>query len=138
MSHAQTETLESNVTSIINTAFQQKRLPIEVLNRSADSNIIAIEGTVENGLQRTYSKPELFQVSILYQEDLFIDDLYWLTPTTLQLNGSSLKFNYQTYTWSEKNTKYYKGLIHAIWNNGDWELKKSRFKETKYIFPKSN
>ena len=56
------------------------------------------------------------------EEEFFMWDIYWLTPSEIKIKGNKVSFDFSTHTWGDKNVKYYKGTIKAEKINGQWAV----------------
>lgn len=96
---------------------------------------IPIQWTKENKLKQSESiNWDKIEISLWGEDNLFLYDVYWITPSNIKTKGDKITFDYSTHTWLDKKIKYYKGTLKSKKIKGQWIIKNSKVSETKNTF----
>jgi hypothetical protein len=125
--YCQSESKENIVLRILNQAVEARKLPLELINMK-DSinylyNAVVVQNTKENGLKvGVHLQRDDVDYGIWSAEELFTRDPYWITPSSIKINGKRMSFNFTTTYLNMRNRKCYKGEVKAKWKKGAWIL----------------
>jgi hypothetical protein len=144
---------DEDILEIIKTCLEQGRLPRELIN-NVDSLwavntkqpynrgdiphyplTVGVEGTKENGLTyHNHIKWNEKEIWVWGEEDFFTHDIYWITPSNINMKNTKISFNFATHTWGDKDVHYYKGTIKAEKIGKEWRITNSNLKKAKNNF----
>jgi hypothetical protein len=143
----------NDILEIIKIGVRENRLPRQLINnvdsiyetsvkRQYSKNnpqhyplTIPVQWTKENGLKQGENiKWDKIEIWVWGEEDFFMYDVYWITPSNIKRKGDKLTFDYSTHTWLDKKVKYYKGTLKAEKVSGQWIVNSSKMTETKNTF----
>jgi len=152
LSYGQT-TADKDILEIIRISIKDGRLPKELINNvdslyavrangkySIESKknyplTIGVEGTKDNGLKHHYHiKWGEKEIWVWGEEDFFAHDIYWLSPSNINIKNKNISFDFATHTWGDKDIRYYKGTIKAEKIGEEWKVTTSTLKKTKNNF----
>ena len=144
---------DNDILEIIKIGVRENRLPRQLINnvdsiyetsakqQYPKSNTqyypltIPVQWTKENGLKQGENiKWDKIEVWVWGGEDLFLYDVYWITPSNIKSKADKITFDFSTHTWFDKKVKYYKGTVKAKKVRGQWIVRSSKMTETENTF----
>jgi hypothetical protein len=141
---------EKSVMMVVAAALKEGRLPKTLINN--------VDSLTKVSSKQTYSKESIqyypltvpilateenrlkhgesmewgnVDIWIWSDEETFLHDVYWLTPTNLKIRKNELSFDFSTSTWDDKDLKYFKGTLKGRRIGEQWIIKSCKLVETK-------
>jgi hypothetical protein len=132
------QTTEQELLNVIKLGVITKNLPTEIINKMDTFHLpttVAIECTTDNHLkQYEMTKVDSIEIHIWNVKNMFLYDIYWLTPSNIKVTSDRMTFDFLTHTWGRKLTKYYSGSITAKKVNGDWNIVNVKTEVVEYSY----